>query len=451
MRRFTFKAALFALTSLAAPAAQADEAFVQAFQSHLAAAQLDAAETLARDRVSADPADAQAHFALGTAQFLQAVEGLGQGLYDHGLTQYQQLPAYVPGINDLPFLRMPVATNPHPAPFSAEVMRQILVDFDAALLRAEATLAKVPKGPVGLPLDVRRIAFDYDRDGKAGQQEDFPKLITAISGVGLSEGFPVVGFDESDVTWLRGYAHLLAGITDILLAHDFSEAVNLTFQSAFPGSTLEGSPLNALRGPLLKEYEANLRPDRSCWGGDRSETDKLRQQRCYKAQNALEFGSIGDVIAFIHLFRWPVLEPDRLLTARQHFLTMIALSRESWASILAETDDAAEWVPGPKQTSLFERFRVDDRIVAGWTSFLDQAEGVLEGRLLLPHWRFPSTQGVNLRRMFEEPRTLDPIMIVTGAGAIPYIETGEIAAGSTLDTGMGLLEGGLLAYFLWFN
>jgi FixJ family two-component response regulator len=94
---------------------------------------------------------------------------------------------------------------------------------------------------------------------------------------------------------------------------------------------------------------------------------------------------------------------------------------------------------------------VDDRIVAGWTSFLDQAEGVLEGRLLLPHWRFPSTQGVNLRRMFEEPRTLDPIMIVTGAGAIPYIETGEIAAGSTLDTGMGLLEGGLLAYFLWFN
>ena len=46
---------------------------------------------------------------------------------------------------------------------------------------------------------------------------------------------------------------------------------------------------------------------------------------------------------------------------------------------------------------------------------------------------------------------LDPIMLITGAGAIPYMETGTLAPDSTLATGMDLMGGGLLACFLWFN
>lgn len=453
---------LTALAMLIPPAARADRAFIDAFQSHLAAADLDGAEILALDRVTAEPADAQARFALGTAQFLQAVEGLGQDLYDHGLSGAERgTPDFIPSVTDLPFLRMPVIAKPDPLPFSADVLRQILGDFDAALVRAEATLATVPKVPVLLPLDVGQISFDYDHDGRAGSNEALQELIFAVSGTSLRQGFPVIGFDESDVTWLRGYAHLLAGITDILLAHDFSETVDLTFQSAFPTANLPSSPLNSVRAGLMADLQANLAPNGGCWSdkfnswddatSPAEDADEKRYRRCRAAHDALEYGGIGDLIAFVHLFRWPVMEPDRLLVARQHFLSMIALSRESWASILAETDDAAEWVPGPGQTSLFESFRVDNQVVAGWMDFLDQAEGVLEGRLLLAHWRFDRSQGVNLRRMFEQPRTLDPIMILTGAGAIPYMEQGELAAGSTMDTAMGVLEGGLLAYFLWFN
>lgn len=450
-----------ALLPLAAMAAQADAAFVAAFRDRLGAADLQGAANLATARIGSDPADAQARFALGTAQFLQAVEGLGQGLYDHGLTQFEGQTGFVPGVTDLPFLRLPVGQNPDPKPFTAEVMRRILAEFSADLMKSEATLAQVPKGPVLLSLNLQKITFDYDRDGKADQNETLPALVNAISGTSLREGFPYVSFDESDVTWLRGYAHLLTGITDILLAHDFSDTVNLTFQGAFPNAELPGSALNAVREPLIAEYEANRMPNGGCynsrfvyWDGETSpeeDADLLRRNRCEAAMNALEYGGIGDLVAFVHLFRWPVVEPDRLLLARQHFLSMIALSRESWASIQAETDDNAEWVPGPRQTSLFTNMRVDDRIVAGWMSFLDQAEGVLEGRLLLPHWRFDHSQGVNLRRMFEEPQTLDPIMILTGAGAIPYMEKGKLAAGSTLNTAFGILEGGLLAYFLWFN
>lgn len=412
LRLATFLAAV----CLSAFAAQGEPDFIAQFRGLLNTAQIGAAQTLAREKLAQDPGDAQAQFALGAAQFLGAVEGLGQGLYDYGLSDART--RCCSGITDLPFLRLPVGVNPDlKKRFTPAAFRQILTDFDNRLIEAEKTLAAVPKGPVSLTLRVQRIALDFNHDAKASYNETLPSLVYAISGTYLSSDFPTVGFDESDVTWLRGYAHLLAGITEILLAHDWTEAVNLTFQDAFPKAGLPSAALLENRGEPWQD----------------------------------EYHGYGDLLAFVHLFRWPVIEPDRLLSARRHFLSMITLSRESWASIRAETDDAGEWVPGPHQHGPFPSLRVTEATVAGWMYFLDQAEGVLEGRLLLPHWRFPLSKGLNLRRMFEEPRTLDPILILSGPGAIPYIETGRLAPGSTFDTGMNLLGGGMLAYFLWFN
>ncbi len=450
---------------LCAAPALSDPAFVDQFQSQLAAANLDGAKALARTAMEQGPGDSQARFALGTVQFLEAVEGLGQGLYDHGLQPRFDVegdPFGIPSITSLPFLRMPVTVNPSPQPFTAAVFRQILTDFGAWLQEADATLAAMPDGPVSLPLQVQQISLDYNHDGEASPNETLPSLILAVSGLGPPDDFPVIGFDESDVTWLRGYTHLLGGITDILLAHDWTETINLTFQSAFPGAELPSAPLDAQRPMLEATMQANLAPSGGCrdykyqyWSEDNQTPadveDRARHERCIAAEDALEYGGIGDLVAFVHLFRWPVIEPERLLTARQHFLTMIALSRESWASIKAETDDNAEWVPGPMQSSLFPQIPVTDETVSGWMSFLDQAEGVLEGRYLIPHWRFDRSQGLNIRRMFEEPRTLDPVLIIAGPGAIPYMENGPLAPDSTLDTGMALMGGGLLGYFLWFN
>lgn len=450
---------LVGLLAIAPHAGLAEAVFAEEFQSRLAHADLEGAESLARSRLTDSPADSQAQFALGTAQFLGAVEGLGQGLYRHGLTnQYDNLYG-IPSVTSLPFLRLPVGDNPDPEPFTAATFRQILIEFDRRLMLADATLAAVPGGPVSLPLAVQDIALDFNGDGKAGANEALPAIIYSISGVRLSDEFPVVGFDESDVTWLRGYAHLLGGITDILLAHDWTETINLTFQSAFPASNLPSAPLDAQRPALMAERQANAAPDGGCHGlgynwsdhSPEAEADRERVRRCWAADSALTYGGIGDLVAFIHLFRWPVVEPDRLQEARLHFLTMISFSRQSWASILAETDDDHEWVPSPRQTNLFPRMRVTDEIVKGWQQFLDQAEAVLDGKLLLPHWRFDRSQGLNLRRMLEEPRTLDPVLLLSGVGAIPYMEKGPLSPDSTLNTGLNLVEGGLLAYFLWFN
>lgn len=147
-----------AAVCLSALAASGETKFETQFQDLLNSAQIGAAQALARDRLAASPGDAQAQFALGAAQFLGAVEGLGQALYDYGLTAKAPNDLGIPEITDLPFLRLPVGVNPDlKKRFTALAFRQILADFDDQLLEAEATLSLVPKGPVSLPLTVQGI------------------------------------------------------------------------------------------------------------------------------------------------------------------------------------------------------------------------------------------------------------------------------------------------------
>ena len=66
------------------------------------------------------------------------------------------------------------------------------------------------------------------------------------------------------------------------------------------------------------------------------------------------------------------------------------MSRESWRRIAAETDDGFEWIPGPHQSFASGENRpaaVTEDAVKGWLQFLDTFEAVLDGKLLLPHWR----------------------------------------------------------------
>ena len=60
-------------------------------------------------------------------------------------------------------------------------------------------------------------------------------------------------------------------------------------------------------------------------------------------------------------------------------------------------------------------------------------------------------RGVNVRRIFDEPRTFDPVLIAQGSAVIPYLETGDLVTARTAETMFDLFEGGFLAYFIWFN
>lgn len=446
--------------------------FVSEYRTYLGKGQTEAAAAHAEARRSEMPDDAQAQFALGTAQFLLAVEHLGQGLHRYGLRS--EYDASFGGLSGLPFLRLPVPPNPEPEQVTYEGLRAVLYRFVEDLSVAEATLAGIPDVAVDLPLDPALIRLDLNGDGTGSEDERLLRLFAAVSGGGGAglETLPV-DLDESDVPWLQAYCHLLMAMAEFPLAHDWEAAFNVTFHNLFPDSELPSSGIAAEVAQLRKRLASLLdekgrpayprapqKPKNMSYRDWREspeyqaylESPEYRRYREFRdTEDAMEFGAIADLIAFVHLFNWPVVEPERMANVRTHLLSMIGLSRESWRRIALETDNRNEWIPKPvDQTGVFARMRVTSERVAGWHLFLDEFEAVLTGERLIPHWRFFG-RGVNVRKMFEEPRRFDPVLIAQGAAVLPYLEEGKMVTGATVEEVARLMGRGFFAYFVWFN
>ena len=80
---------------------------------------------------------------------------------------------------------------------------------------------------------------------------------------------------------------------------------------------------------------------------------------------------------------------------------------------------------------------------------LDAAERVLNGELLVPHWRF--RQGFDLRAYFETAERPDLVMLVTGHEAVPYLRDGPVATGETFAAANRVFGDDFLGYVFWFN
>lgn len=381
-------------------------------EQYLISGKLNDGDRALEQHLKTHPNDAQAQFGRGVLQVGQAVEHLAQSLLRHG----------VRAGNNLPFVRIPVPTNPHPEKLSYKQLRAILQQFVTDLTRAEKTLAGVPPGEVKLPLHFGQIHLDLNGDGKATDDETFWRIFAATRrGVPLqqaeAEAF-VVTFDTADVAWLRGYCHLLMFVGEVALAHDGRELFERTGHLFFANVD---SPHDFLHGgkhvfQLDDEYD------------------------------------IADIIAFVHLLNLPVAEPERMRSALAHLEQVIPLSRENWKQILAETDDDHEWIPSPKQTGVIPGVRVTQEMIDGWQKFLDEFEPILRGKKLIPFWRGTNDKlGVNVRRVFTEPRQLDLVLWVQGTAAKPYLEEGPL---STLDTWREinqLFDGQFVGFAIWFN
>ena len=129
---------------------------------------------------------------------------------------------------------------------------------------------------------------------------------------------------------------------------------------------------------------------------------------------------------------------------------MVALSRESWKFILAETDDDHEWIPNPRQTGVLG-VPVRQEMVDGWLEFLDATEALLAGKRLLPFWRGDPSRGVNLRRVFTEPRPFDLVLWVQGTAATPYLEKGPLTKPEVWRRLQRVFGGEFIGFALWFN
>ncbi len=389
----------------------------------------------------AEAGDHEAAFGVGFVRFVRAIEATAQMLYVHGLAS----PDPGPMIGQA--APLPIPANPDPSPLDYETLRGLIegvvADFDTA---AEALLAAGESGDYVVVIDPLRVRIDINDDGTA---EDTEALAGILGAAGAMSGSPsgrpavpparermgrtqppggttpdaapeagdtTIGFDRADAIWLAGYANLVTAQADFLLAHDFSMLVNATFHRLFPRS---GLPMQdyARGGSLVLDPETDT--------------------------------AIADAIAAVHSLNWPVVEPARLQRVLQRFKTVIALSRRNWQAILAETDDNRELVPSPTQTSILPDGVVTQEIVDAWLETLDVAEQILEGELLVPHWRF--RQGFDLKAYFETATRTDFVMLLTGYDALPYLREGPVATAQSFAAANRVFGDQLLGYVFWFN
>lgn len=363
-----------------------------------------------------------AKFGLGTVQFFSAIEGFSQDMLKYGLASHDnELRAMLP---------LPLPRNPDPTTLTYEDLRMALLDFETDLEEARATLASVDAGePVAIS-----IAFNDARFNLTGQEEipnelRFVDLIAGAQSIRPTDSTSspdqklTFRFDNADAIWLEGYSNVILSQVDFLLAHDFSRTFDTSFHMFFPKSNL----------PLQEDLIPNgYRGNSGMFGNE---------------------GMIADAISFVHLLDWPVVDAERRADFARHMTEVARLSRANWDAITAETDNANEWLPGPHQpgTHPLTGIEVTDEMVGGWMRSMDLLEDIMAGERLIPHWRFED-RGLNLKKYFEGTENFNPVLLLTGPGALPYLEKGDIVSQSEWRAIQNLVGGrnfGMVA--AWFN
>jgi hypothetical protein len=392
----------------------------------LKAGEVADAEKFLKQQLATSPEHGQARFGLGVVQVLSAIEELGQTQYQYGAMNNL--------VVNFPILRLPVPSNPNPEEVTFTQVRQIFLHFQTRLIAAEAEMAKIDlTKPVKLPLDLMAIRLDFNGDGARDKNETFYAFanVAIRQRPGVLESIKSISFDNGDVPWLRGYCHFLCAVCDIVLAYDEQRMFDVSGHLLYPKyvpSQNSSAPLNAV-------------------GPSRDFSDQ-----------------IVDAIAAIHLSDFPLKEPKRMASARQHLLAMIRTSRESWALITKETDDDNEWLPNPSQKGVLQ-VPLTRELIDGWHGVLNEMEDLLEGRKLIPFWRdyyrgfiaggqsvIPSKgRGINLKRFFDEPSRFDLILAIQGSGMLPYLEEGELSRPETWDDLTRVFRGQFFGFSAWFN
>jgi hypothetical protein len=87
--------------------------------------------------------------------------------------------------------------------------------------------------------------------------------------------------------------------------------------------------------------------------------------------------------------------------------------------------------------------------VDAWLETLDVVDKVLEGELLVPHWRF--TQGFDLRAYFETATETDLVLLLSGSGALPFLRDGPVADARSFAAANRHFGADWLNYAFWFN
>jgi hypothetical protein len=411
-----FKTILCAVFLSLSSSAHAGEAADQTRQI-LESGKLVEGEKIIAAKLAKTPSDNELRFGLGLIRFARSIERYAQSQYKYGLRP--------PKNSQIPFLRFPVPENPNPEALTYEAQRDVFKTLLADLEQVDLTLSSIGDAPVKIKLNLSNIKFDLTNDGKADEHGRLASILSSLRMMmppsqETIEPFEVA-FDTSDVYWLRGYTHLTSATLEFLLAHDW----HITFEQS-----------GRLFYPKTTPYNFD----------EASQIPNNERSRSYIGSNF----EIADLVALLHEIRWPVAEPARMKASHTHFKQVISLGRLTWTSILAETDDDSEWIPNPTQKGgVLRGMPVGKEQVDEWLSTLNDFDAMLDGKLLIPYWRF--NKGINLKKVFYEPRMFDLVLWITGHAAAPFLEDGPIMATEIWNKRQRVFGGNFLSYAAWFN
>lgn len=394
------RAALVALCLLATPAL-ADRSPLSV---ELGATGLKATEARLAALASPAPED---RFALAGIRFLSGVEGALQLRWQTGVRA---------DWSELPILRLPIPENPAARPFEPRDFTTLVTDLEARMEGSRSALADLGDQPFALQIALSDLWFDINMNGARDNGED----VASVAGLTLGGAGrftvadnPVITFDTADAAWLSAYTHFLSGFTNLALAYNPEPAIQRVQDSS--------AAIYAL------------------WG-DTPPTNALDMM----------FGRQADRAAMVlHAL---AQTPDPALTrkAHGHLLAMITENRRFWSLVDAETDTSGEWVPNDRQTSALG-IVMPPGTGERWQAVLADAEKLLTGDLLIPHWRFGAEAGINLRKLFENPVPLDLVTVIQGEGLLPFAEKGQRASPFAWNEFTRLVEGDAMLFALFLN
>lgn len=366
------------------------------------------AATEARLAALPDPAPADL-FALAGLRFLRGVEGALQLRWETGVRA---------DWSEIPVMRLPIPENPNARPFRPEDLTALIAGIGSNMDAARGTLDRLGGQDFGLEIALSDLWFDINRNGIREDGEEVAR-VAGLTIAGAARGFlspppdPVIRFDAADAAWLHAYTHFLSAVVNVAQAYDPAPMVGRVQASA----------------STLKDLMGDTPPP-----------------------NALDmmFGRQVDRAAIILMAL--AQDPDPALTraAHGHLLAMIAHNRRFWTLIGAETDDDREWVPNDSQGSALG-IRMPPGTGTRWQAVLADAEALLEGRVLMPHWRMGAEAGIDLKMMFENPPRWDIVAMVQGEGLLPYARKGPRVTAASWQDFEALVRGDAILFAILLN
>ncbi|MES2145766.1 MAG: hypothetical protein V4516_15765, partial [Pseudomonadota bacterium] len=348
-------------------------------------------------------------FALAGLQFLGGIEDALQIRWRTGIQS---------DWSELPILRLPIPENPDAQPFGSTDFIDLIAGLSTRMDDARAALARLGTRDFALEIALGDLWFDINANGARDDGEGVSDVAGLTLGGAGRMGMqaindPVIRFDTADGAWLSAYTNFLSAFVTLAQAYD--------------------------PAPAIDRILASSEKMKAMWGTT-------------PPSNAFDmmFGRQVDRVAMVLTALSQTPDPDLAKAAHAHLLSMITENRRFWKLVEAETDNDSEWVPNDRQVSGLG-LTMPPGTGARWQAVLADAEKLLKGELLIPHWRYGAEAGINLKKLFDAPVPVNLVTWVQGEGLLPFAEKGPRASPFAWNEFTSLVQGDELLFAVFLN